>query len=266
MTGFRVLVVDDEPLARAMAGAIVKTDPDVASVVECGDARLVPDLLAEHRPHILLLDIEMPEVSGIRLAELVDDAGPAIVFVTAFSQYATRAFEVSAIDYVLKPYSDERLRDAIDRAKRRLRERRLGELAHELTEQLSARSEDLRARTTSADAPPRKVWLQRLAFKVGDRSVVVPTHEIVWIEAEDYYVLIHTARGRHLVRVSMASLEAELDPKVFVRAHRAAIVNLTAVRELATRDGSCLHLVDGSRVPVSRSRRRQVEAAIGARG
>lgn len=262
MTGFRVLVVDDEPLARAMAGAIVKADPDVASVVECGDARLVPDLLAEHRPHVLLLDIEMPEVSGIRLAELVDDAGPAIVFVTAFSQYATRAFEVSAIDYVLKPYSDERLREALERAKRRVRERRLGELAHEL----SSLSGDLRDRVASPDAAAGRTFLQRLAFKVGDRSVVLKASEILWIEAEDYYVLIHTARGRHLVRVSMASLEAELDPKVFVRAHRAAIVNLDAVQELALKDDSCLRLVDGSRVPVSRSRRRQVEAAIGARG
>jgi two-component system, LytTR family, response regulator len=260
MTGFRVLVVDDEPLARAMAGAIVKADPDVASVVECGDARLVPDLLAEHRPHILLLDIEMPEISGIRLAELVDDAGPAIVFVTAFSQYATRAFEVSAIDYVLKPYSDERLREAVERAKRRVRERRLGELAHEL----SSLSGDLRDR--AADPAPSRTFLQRLAFKVGDRSVVLKASEILWIEAEDYYVLIHTSRGRHLVRVSMASLEAELDPKVFVRAHRAAIVNLEAVLELSTKEDSCLRLVDGSRVPVSRSRRRQVEAAIGARG
>ena len=262
MTGFRVLVVDDEPLARAMAGAIVRADPDVASVVECGDARLVPDLLGEHRPHVLLLDIEMPEVSGIRLAELVDDAGPAIVFVTAFSQYATRAFEVSAIDYVLKPYSDERLREALDRAKRRVRERRLGELAHEL----SSLSEDLRDRVAEAEARPARTFLQRVAFKVGDRSVVLKTSEILWIEAEDYYVLIHTSRGRHLVRVSMASLEAELDPRVFVRAHRAAIVNLEAVQELATKDASFLRLTDGSRVPVSRSRRRQVEAAIGARG
>jgi two-component system, LytTR family, response regulator len=96
--------------------------------------------------------------------------------------------------------------------------------------------------------------------------VVLKAGEILWIEAEDYYVLIHTTRGRHLVRVSMQSLEAELDPRVFVRAHRAAIVNLDAVHELATKDGSCLRLTDGTRVPVSRSRRRQVEAAIGARG
>jgi len=262
MTGFRVLVVDDEPLARGMVGAIVQADPDVAAVVECGDARQVLALIAEHRPHILFLDIEMPEMSGIGVAEMVDDAGPAIVFVTAFSQYATRAFDVKAIDYVLKPFSDDRLRDALERAKRRIRERRLGELAHELSS-LSANLPDRAAPAADGGA---KSYLQRLAFKVGDRSVVLKTTEIHWIEAEDYYVLLHTARGRHLVRVSMASLEAELDPAVFVRAHRAAIVNLDAVQELATKDGSCLRLVDGTRVPVSRSRRRHVEAALGARG
>jgi two-component system LytT family response regulator len=265
MTGFRVLVVDDEPLARAMVGAIVQADTDVASVVECGDARQVSELIAEHRPHILFLDIEMPEMSGIGIAEMVDDAGPAIVFVTAFSHYATRAFDVKAIDYVLKPFSDDRLRDALERAKRRIRERRLGELAHEL----SSLSANLPATPREHPAPVldgAKSYLQRLAFKVGDRSVVLKASEIHWIEAEDYYVLLHTARGRHLVRVSMASLEAELDPAVFVRAHRAAIVNLDAVQELTTRDDSCLRLVDGTRVPVSRARRRHVEQAIGARG
>jgi two-component system LytT family response regulator len=261
MTGFRVLVVDDEPLARGVVGAIVHADPDVASIVECGDARQVHALIAEHRPHILFLDIEMPEMSGIGIAELIDDAGPAVVFVTAFGQYATRAFDVKAIDYVLKPFSDDRLRDALERAKRRIRERRLGELAHEL----SSLSANLPDRAPSAGGAAAS-YLQRLAFKVGDRSVVLKTSEIHWIEAEDYYVLLHTARGRHLVRVSMASLEAELDPAVFVRAHRAAIVNLDAVQELTTRDDSCLRLVDGTRVPVSRARRRHVAAAIGARG
>ena len=263
MTGFRALVVDDEPLARAMIGALVRADPDVASAIECGDARQVHALIAEHRPHILFLDIEMPELSGLGIAEMVDDAGPAIVFVTAFSQYATRAFDVKAIDYVLKPFSDARLHDALERAKRRIRERRLGELAHELSS-LSANLPD--RSPDGAGAGTGRRFLQRLAFKVGDRSVVLKAGDIHWIEAEDYYVLLHTARGRHLVRVSMASLEAELDPTVFVRAHRAAIVNLDAVQELTTREDSCLRLIDGTRVPVSRSRRRQVEAALGARG
>ena len=266
MTGFRVLVVDDEPLARGMVGAIVQADADVTSVVECGDARQVHELIAEHRPHILFLDIEMPEMSGIGIAEMVDDAGPAIVFVTAFGQYATRAFDVKAIDYVLKPFSDDRLRDALERAKRRIRERRLGELAHELSSLSANLPANLPDRPPPTAPSGARHYLQRLAFKVGERSVMLKTSEIHWIEAEDYYVLLHTARGRHLVRVSMASLEAELDPTVFVRAHRAAIVNLDAVQELATRDDSCLRLIDGTRVPVSRSRRRQVEAAIGARG
>ena len=165
MTGFRVLVVDDEPLARGMVGAIVQADPDVASVVECGDARQVHGLIAEHRPHILFLDIEMPEMSGIGVAEMVDDAGPAIVFVTAFSQYATRAFDVRAIDYVLKPFSDDRLRDALERAKRRIRERRLGELAHELSS-LSAdlpRSPGAGGRT-AARSPTCSAWPSRSAI------------------------------------------------------------------------------------------------------
>ena len=268
MNGYRVLGVDDEPLARSMVGALVQADPDVASVVECGDARRVHGLIAEHRPHILFLDIEMPEMSGMGIAEMVDDARPAIVFVTAFSQYATKAFDVKAIDYVLKPFSDDRLRDALERAKRRIRERRLGELAHELSSlsaNLADRPAPIGGPGTGA-APGPKSYLQRLAFKVGDRSVVLKTTEIHWIEAEDYYVLLHTALGRHLVRVSMASLEAELDPATFVRAHRAAIVNLDAVQELCTKDAAFLRLVDGTQVPVSRARRRNVEAAIGARG
>jgi two-component system LytT family response regulator len=250
-----------------MVAAIVRADTDVASVIECGDARHVPALIAEHRPHILFLDIEMPEMSGIGIAEMVDDAGPVIVFVTAFGEYATRAFDVKAIDYVLKPFSDDRLRAALERAKRRIRERRLGELAHELSSLSADLSADLPDRPPSSGvAAGTKAYVQRLAFKIGDRSVVLKTSEIHWIEAEDYYVLLHTARGRHLVRVSMASLEAELDPAIFVRAHRAAIVNLDAVQELTTKDDSSLRLVDGTRVPVSRARRRHVEAAIGARG
>ena len=241
MTGFRVLVVDDEPLARAMVGAIVQTDADVASVVECGDARQVHELIAEHRPHIVFLDIEMPEMSGIGVAEMVDDAGPAIVFVTAFSQYATRAFDVKAIDYVLKPFSDDRLRDALERAKRRVRERRLGELA--------------------PDVEPRS-YRQRLAFKVGDRSVVLKTSEIHWIEAEDYYVLIHSKQGRHMVRASLASLEQRLDPQRFRRVHRTAIVNVDEIRTMHDSGGLRLTLSDGSDVAVSRSRRAQIDQLL----
>lgn len=260
MNSFRVLVVDDEPLGRSMLATLVGQDPDVASVQACGDARQVRGRLAAFQPHILFLDIEMPELGGMAIAESIDDAGPVVVFVTAFSQYATRAFDVSAVDYVLKPFSDARLREALARAKRRVRERRLGELASEVAS-LSAELNPDRANTES-DAPR---YLQRLALKVGDRSLVLKASEIVWIEAEDYYVLVHSARGRHLVRIPMTSLEEQLDPRSFVRVHRAAIVNLDEVREVDTTEGAILLLSDGARVPVSRSRRKRVEDALAPR-
>lgn len=260
MNGFRVVVVDDEPLARMMVASLIRRDPEVDTVVECGEAMRVPDVLASERPHILFLDIEMPGMDGLQVARLIDEAGPVVVFITAFSQYAARAFDVNAVDYVMKPFSDQRLADALERAKRRVRERRLGALANQAAS-LSAEGSGVKEAppATEAAAAP---YAPRLAFKVGDRAVVLKTEEIVWIEAEDYYVLVHSTRGRHLVRVPLASLEERLDPQCFIRAHRGAIVNLREVNELDHSDGAWLVMSDGSRVPVSRSRRRTVEERL----
>ena len=260
MSGFRILVVDDEPLARDMVSTLLKQDPEVGTVLECGEAREVRDLITRHQPHIVLLDIEMPEIRGIQIAEAIDEAGPVVIFVTAYSQYATQAFDVNAVDYVLKPFSDTRLSEAIGRAKRRVRERRLGELANEV----ASLSAELKAERAAAEATPSR-YMQRLSIKSGDRSIVIKAGEIVWIEAEDYYVLVHSTRGRHLVRVPLATLEEQLDPRSFLRVHRAALVNLEAIQELDTSDGTWLKLTDGSRVPVSRSRRKRVEDALNPR-
>jgi len=256
MTGFRVLVADDEPLALRMVADLVRADAEVSEVIESGDARAVGELVAKHQPHIALLDIEMPELNGLDLARSLGEHGPAIVFITAFSEYATRAFDVSAVDYVTKPFSDARLREALDRAKRRVRERRLGELAT----QVASLSAELAVEkdVKPADSP----YLQRLAFKVGDRSVVLKPSEILWVEAEDYYAMVHSTRGRHLVRIPLSTLEQKLDPRQFVRVHRGAIVNLEAVREVEQRDGMWLTLTNGARVPVSRARRRRVEEIV----
>jgi two-component system LytT family response regulator len=256
MTEFRVLVVDDEPLALTMAASLVREDSDFTDVVECGDAGQVPDFIAKYQPHILLLDIEMPGVDGLQLARNLGEGGPVVVFITAFSHYATRAFDVSAVDYVTKPFSDARLREALDRAKRRVRERRLGELA---TQVASLSAELSPARNAM---PAESTYLQRLAFKVGDRSVVLKPTEIVWVEAEDYYAMVHSTRGRHLVRIPLTTLEQKLDPKQFVRVHRGALVNIEAIREIDQKDGMWLKLSDGARVPVSRSRRRRVEELV----
>ena len=261
MSGFRVVVVDDEPLARMMVATLVRRDAEIESVVECGDALGVAEVLAREQPHILFLDIEMPGMDGLQVARLVDDTGPVVVFITAFSQYAARAFDVNAVDYVMKPFSDQRLADALERAKRRVRERRLVALANQAAS-LPEEPAGVHEPVPLPGEPVSSRYAPRLAFKVGDRAVVLKNEEIVWIEAEDYYVLVHSARGRHLVRVPLASLEERLDPQFFIRAHRGAIVNLREVHEFDQSDGAWLVMSDGSRVPVSRSRRRKVEERL----
>jgi two-component system LytT family response regulator len=259
MTRFRVLVADDEPLARGIVANLLKGDPEVELVLECADAVSTREGLSRLHPDIAFLDIEMPGATGLQLADDLEDHGPVVVFITAFSTYATQAFEVSATDYVLKPFSDERFREALDRAKRRVRERRLGELAT----QVATLSAELRHDETDA---PRTggghEYLQRFAFKDGDRSVVIKAAEIVWIEAEDYYVLVHAKQGRHLVRTSLTSLERRLDPQRFLRVHRTAIVNVDEIRAARDSGGLVLTLSDGANVAVSRSRRASVEAAV----
>jgi two-component system LytT family response regulator len=254
MTRFRVLVAEDEPLARSMVAGLLKRDADVDAVVECSDARGARDALARQRIDIAFLDIEMPGATGLDLAEGAPADGPVIVFVTAFSQYAPAAFDVQAVDYVLKPFSDERFAEALERAKKRVRERRLGELAS----QLASVSAELRPSGDDSHAD----FLTRLAFKEGDRSIVLTSTEVIWIEAEDYYVLVHSKRGRHMVRVALASLEERLDPSVFLRVHRAAIVNADEVREIRDDGRLILRLSDGAEVTVSRSRRRHVEPVL----
>jgi len=246
MTKFRVLVVDDEPLARAAVAGIVKSDADVDAIDECGDGLAAREAIERDRPDIVFLDIEMPGLDGLRLADGLPPGGPVVVFTTAYSQYATQAFDVAATDYVLKPFSRERLLASLARAKRRVRERRLGQLASEIVE-------------------GGQPYLERLSLKLGDRTLVVSEDEVIWVEAQDYCVMVHSTRGRHLLRASLASFEARLDPARFVRAHRAAVVNVAHVRELVDRDGLVLVLCDGSEVGVSRARRQQVEALLSSR-
>ena len=255
MRGFRALVADDEQLAREMVAALLRADPDIESVIECRDAASARDSIARLQPDIAFLDIEMPGSNGLEVADSLGVRGPVVVFITAYSSYATQAFDVSAVDYVLKPFSDRRFTEAAERAKRRVRERRLGELATQVA-QVSA---ELRHEEGSATTPGPPGYLQRLAFREGDRSIVVKTADVLWIEAEDYYVLIHSKQGRHMVRASMASLEQRLDPHRFRRVHRTAIVNLDEVRTMQDTGGLQLTLSDGSEVAVSRSRRTQIE-------
>jgi two-component system LytT family response regulator len=260
MTRFHVLVADDEPLAREVAVSLIRRDPEVATVVEAGDGVRARQVIDDTRPDIAFLDIEMPGLGGIELAEHFQSSGPVVVFITAFSQYAVDAFELAATDYLLKPFSDERFLEALGRAKRRVRERRLGELAHQMAG-VAAELQSAEGREASESAQ----YLQRLSIKQGERTIVLRAEEIVWIEAQDYCVTVHSTRGHYLVRASLASLETRLAPDVFVRTHRTAIVNLKHVRESHDRDGLRLVMSEGTQVGVSRSRRSLVESLLSPR-
>lgn len=232
----KVLVVDDEPLARSAIRGLVEEDPELAVVGECSGIEAVR-LIRELRPDILFLDIQMPEVDGFEVLEKVGmNAVPALVFVTAHDQYALKAFEVAALDYLVKPFDDRRFFAALARAKEQAR------------------------RTPAAPA-----WTSRFLVRARDRVVFVRAEEIDWIEAADYYASLHVAGRSYLLRKSMASLEAELDPSTFVRVHRSAIVNLDRVKEMhaGIRGDSVLALRDGTRVRLSRARRAELERRLG---
>ena len=243
---FSVLVVDDEPLAREGLCALLAEDRDVVVVGQGAGVDAVA-LIPQLRPDILFLDIQMPEVDGFALLEIVGaDAAPAIVFVTAYDRYALRAFEVHALDYLLKPFGDARFASALARAKQQVIGRRQG--------MLDARIADL----LRAQQAPR----QRFLVPARGKTVVVDAATIDWIEAADYYVTLHCGGESHLLRDTMDEIERQLDGQQFFRVHRSAIVNLARVREIHPLfRGDCeLKLTDGTAVRLSRNRRREFEA------
>ena len=182
---------------------------------------------------------------------------PSVVFITAFDEFAVRAFELAAVDYVVKPYTVERLSVAIDRAISRIREHRVT-IAHErLLEALGDRPASARAPLAADNGASRVPYAERLVVSIGARSVVIPIEEVTLLQADGYHVIVFAASGRYVLRESLQTLEARLDPAQFLRAHRSTIVRVGAVRsvERAKPDQIVLQMADGTRVPVSRSRR-----------
>jgi two-component system LytT family response regulator len=245
----RVAIVDDEPLARAALRMSLEADPELAvvgDVTGIDAARLIERAGVE----LVFLDVQMPEVDGFGVLEALDPSAlPAIVFVTAHDAYAVRAFEVHAIDYLLKPFDDARLATALARAKERLARPEASEPLVDLLEERARRGREV----------------ERLLVRARGKVVAVRTADIDWIEAADYYATLHVGGAAHLVRQTMAELEASLDPRRFVRVHRGAIVNLDRVREVHPMfRGDCtLVLADGTRVRLSRTRRAEFERMFG---
>jgi two-component system LytT family response regulator len=216
----RTLIADDEPLARERLRTWLQAEPDIELAAECGDGRQAVEAIRREKPDLLFLDVQMPELDGFGvLEELGEAAPPAIIFVTAYDQFAVKAFEVHAVDYLLKPFDRDRFRAALHRAIEQLQ--RPG--AASVQEQLAALRADLR--------PPEKPPA-RLAVKTEGRLLLIRPAEIDWIEAADNYVILHVGTQSHLLRETMTSILGRLDPAKFLRISRSTIVNVDQIKEL----------------------------------
>lgn len=264
----RTLIVDDEPMARASIRVLLGGDPEIAVVGECSSGADAVTAIAAHAPELVFLDVEMPRMTGFDvLAEVGDQRPFVVVFVTAYDSYAISAFDVQAVDYVLKPFDDQRFRRAVERAKHRIRHARLDDLASELVHVVSgakrAGSVERRAeRSAERSADPA----ERIMIRDGARTVFVALSEIDWIEAADYYVQLHVGTRSYLHREPMRDLEARLDPRRFVRIHRSAIVAIDRIAELrsSAHGDHCVRLRDGTDLKLSRARCGGLRALLAA--
>ena len=261
----RTLVVDDEPAARAAIRSLLAEDPDIAVVGEAADGASALRWVERDLPELVFLDVQMPGLDGFAaLRALESPESLVVVFVTAYDEYALRAFDVAAVDYLLKPFSDERFRLALSRAKREVRQRRLGVVS----DRLVALLDDLARRgSAAADAPATGAgrYTRRLVIKSGGRATILPVRDIDWIEAEGDYVKVHTGKVTHLLRDTMRHLEGDLDPVRFVRIHRSTIVNVERIKELQPffRGEYVVALHDGTSLKLSRGYKEHLEAALG---
>jgi two-component system LytT family response regulator len=240
----RVVVVDDEPLAREGIRAMLAGDPDVEIVGEAASGGEAVALIVASRPDVVLLDIQIPDLDGFGvLRELRGGPEPAVVFVTAYDAYALHAFEVRALDYVLKPFGERRLREALRRAREQARLARAAELVRSLAEvrDASPRAAGAEAGALADAAPgtPAERYLERLEVRGAGRITLVDVAEIDWVEGYDDYVRLHVGGRRLLVGERMRRLEELLDPARFARIHRSALVNVDRVRELSATTWWC---------------------------
>jgi two-component system LytT family response regulator len=249
----RALIVDDEPLAREIVREMLRRDPELEVVGEAGNGIEAVAAIEQHAPDIVFLDVQMPEMDGFGVLEAVSrERLPAVIFVTAYDQYAVRAFEVHAFDYILKPFDWERFEDALGRAKAQIRR------DDDLGQKLDALLQEMKKRPG---------YVERLIIKTNGRVIFLRAEEIDWIEAEGNYVRLHVGKESFLQRETISSLEARLDGREFPRIHRSTIVNIDRVQELRPwfQGDYCVILRDGTQLPLSRNYWEKLKQLLGRR-
>jgi two-component system, LytTR family, response regulator len=220
VTKINTLIVDDEPLARDRVKRFLRDENDIKVIGECGNGKEAIAAIREQRPELVFLDIQMPEKNGFEVVKALDQKSlPAVIFVTAYDQYALQAFDVHALDYLLKPFNRDRLHRAVSHARDQIATKRIGNL----DERLSSLIADLRS---------EKKYLERLVVKSVGRVFFLKVDEIDWIEAAGNYVKLHSGRDAHMIRETMNGIEAKLDPDKFLRIHRSTVVHIDRIKEL----------------------------------
>ncbi len=249
----RALIIDDESLARRFIRRMLQDDDEVEIVGECGNGKDAVAMIRKRDPDLIFLDIQMPEMDGFSVLEALGvEQLPEIVFTTAYEQYAIRAFELHALDYLLKPFDQARFCDSIKQAKERLSQRQFddGRL------QIGALLENVKREPS---------YLDRLIIKADGRIKFLKTQEIDWIEADDKYVHLHTGKTARMVRQTLTAMEALLDPQRFQRIHRSAIVNVERIKELHPLSAGehAVVMEDGTKLTLSRKYKDKVFAHLG---
>jgi two-component system LytT family response regulator len=249
----RVLIVDDEPLARKRLRELLKDDSEIVIVGECANGAETLSATRELAPELIFLDVQMPGLDGLAVSESLNGSGsPLVVFVTAYEQYAVRAFDAQAVDYLLKPFDRARFTRALGRAKERLREKDRDDVNRRILGMLS-------------EIKDKPEYLDRLVIKNNDRVFVLKTDEIDWIEAEGNYVRIHFGKQSSLMRETLTRLAEQLDPRKFPRIHRSRLVNIDHIQELqpwSHRDWRII-LRSGAELRLSRNYRDRLHQLLG---
>jgi two-component system LytT family response regulator len=251
MSNFKVLIVDDERLSRRRIRRLLALEPECEVMGECANGAEAVAMLNRSRPDILFLDVQMPELNGFEVIDALTELKPLIIFTSAYEDYAVRAFEVHAFDYLLKPFDGRRFLESLHRAKSRI----LLDRAGTADTRLFALVESLSKAQVSPD---------RIAVRNNGRVVFVKLEEIDWIEASDNYACLHCGRETHVVRETMSELESRLNPAHFLRVHRSAIVNLDRIKELQPwfRGDYRVILRDGTELTLTKNHREKLESRL----
>ncbi len=250
----RTLIVDDEPLARERIRSLLEEESDIEIVQECGDGKEAAETILRERPDLVFLDVQMPEMTGFEVIEAVGpEQMPTVIFVTAYDQYALHAFEAHALDYILKPFDQERFERALQKARGTIQRQKEGDISERL-------------RSLLEELQPRPRYVDRLVVRSGARITFLRTEEVEWVDAEGNYVRLHVGKKSYLLRETMSGIEAKLDPERFIRIHRSTIVNIERIKSLETlfQGEYVVHLEDGTKLTSSRGYRDRLHALMEA--